>query len=392
MTFLGININPWANAVVPNPPAWRGKCDHVRLVLNRTIVTESGSYRIMTEDETVDAYAKIARVYQLADMSCLLVVNQQTYGDGQETPWSHSLHWQDYNKVFSAVSARLIKRLSDILPNLMVQIWNEPDAAPPDAHSSVPLTAATWGVLHNTAAKAIRAVAPNVPILAAGFCTGSGHQANYWLLGERAAGGKIEADYFCTHPYGRYVSKQPHLPGQWYGTMEQHFFTLRQRVKLPMWVTEWSVYASPSSPLDMRYDQEGARLMKELWQYMDAAPDIRGATYFAAVDTGGMYAGLYTTSWAARQHMVGQFLNLKNSPPLPTPPSAPKLLTRFDNVNLRNARATCGRIIHIIHHAGTELECLDKNPESRVGSDDDWFKVRVGTTTGYIRADMVRLA
>lgn len=391
MTLLGININPWANAGIPDPQSWAGKCDHVRLVLNRTVLLPNG-HRIMGEDETVEYYTRVGRVYEAAGMSCLFVVNQQTYGDGQQTPWTHGVHWQDYSNTFAAISARLVKRLADALPNVMVQIWNEPDALPADAHSSIPLTASVWGNLHNTTAKAIRAANKDVPILTAGLCTGSINQANYWVVANRTAG-TLVADYFATHPYGRYVTRVPNLPSQWYGTLEQHFIALRQRVDLAFWVTEWSVYANPQAPLDPKHDPEGARVLKELWWYMDAAQDIRGATYFSAVDTGGMYAGLYTLNHQPRQAMVDAFLSIKSAPKpwAPAQPALNSVVTRFDSVNIRNARAMCGRIVHIVRRAGTELECLDKHPEHRIGNDDDWLKVRVGEVTGYIRADMVRL-
>ena len=400
LKHFGCNLNPWDNAM-PTGTEFRGKINHVRLVLKRTkpIGTDAQGdtiYHLMSPSEMAAYYGPIAKDMNNQGFTVMFIGTSESFGDGGipegQPPWVGGVSWNMFIPAYTRFMEQVLRKLHEMGIRFSYQHWNEPDPKDPkDAHSSRIMSADIYGPFHQSVAKMVRQIDPTINVLTAGFCTGAGEQVEYFQKAERSVGGKLVMDFYATHPYGTYVGRVPYLPGKWFGSMKTHFDYINAHLGVPVWVTEWSGYTDDHALLDPMYFPALGKYLTDSVLYMNSRPEIWGATWFGVTDS-NRKSGVKFHDGKPKPYVYEAFCNAWKGVAVVQPPVVSGGIDVTGRANLRAERALCGKILGLIEPKSGQIIPTDRQEslQFKIGNVDEWVGVSVNGLKGYIRGDKLR--
>jgi hypothetical protein len=165
----------------------------------------------------------------------LIILTNETLPGNPKSSASDS-EWDDYIVRFAQRARQLAEALAQWRPAF--QIWNEPDYTAPSTAYDPTLRPAVFGRMLRACHDTIKAVDPNLPIVAAGLASGRPS----WLQEViNALGGRLPADAIAWHPYGQRPERNWPDSSWGFGYVGDLIGAYRLVSSLPQWITEIGV-------------------------------------------------------------------------------------------------------------------------------------------------------
>lgn len=305
----GINIDLDDRVNQPEPTSLRNM-GWVRLVYNVSLnpnIPPGDPQRYGNTDlnATFSRFRPFLERYARAGIRVVLVLNHQTFGEGQGYVWPqmNSSRWREFTGRFVAHVRSIAAQFAGQNLVFAYQIWNEPDTPPEHARAAVPMPAADYGYLLGETIKAIRGVDPHTRIITGGHITGPDPATAYARATLNALPGGLLPDGLALHPYGRGA------PGDPFATLG----TLAEAVQKfsrvlpgrPLWITEWGVpnYQGADSASVSRYVSGFFNVLR--YQF---AGQVAAAIWYAWADGMDDAYGLVDRQGRPRQPLFDTYL------------------------------------------------------------------------------------
>ncbi|NDJ62355.1 MAG: SH3 domain-containing protein [Chloroflexi bacterium] len=280
----------------------------VRLLYNVSFNPDNGTFGNTDLGPVHDRYRPVIEAYANAGLKVLLVFTHQTYGEGQPgfPLWEQmtSQDWQTLSTTFAGIVGQIAQFYAangDIVH--AYQIWNEQDA-PVGSPASVSVPPSDYGFMLTASINAIKAVAPNVPVLTGGHNSGPGNGRNYAQATFAAMPGGVRPDGIAIHPYGR--GPDPGSPYANFGHIDDEINAYTSLLpNTPVWFTEWGV-------LDRDFDPPSAiaQYATEFVTHLktNQPGKVAAAIWYAWAQGMDNGYGLVNSSDQPRQPLYDQFL------------------------------------------------------------------------------------
>lgn len=362
-----INVNP-RGGMMP-PPDFQ--CDGWRFVFDRW-----DGQRVQSVSEALAFYDPIVSQLTQRRRTVVLVLNQQSWGDGGVTPWAGGQPWDVYASEFGAMAAQVAQRWG---ANVRYQIGNEHDIV---GESSIYWRPEAYATVLRAAVNAIRGVARDAVIYSHGHASSAAGVVRYWRAVVNAYGSTPPISAVAVHPYGQYVGAVPAISTGWFGDLAQYWRTV-ETIGAPLVVTEIGVSEPNGFP-----EREWAAIaayMRSVHGFLSGRAAL--IAWFAWHD-GMRGAGIVDVNSRPKRPIYDTFTSLQSSTPansvtvavaaanvreLPTTGSAPI------------AQARRGEWLAIAADAQQHWQAL----ATAIGYSEQWMAVQIGGRVGFIRADLV---
>jgi hypothetical protein len=232
----GMNVNPDAPHSNPHEDDALKGLDWVRFVFKidaRVNPAERGDIQA-----AFSQYDPIVRSYNRMGARSLIIINQETiWGSG---PWTGNGDWQGYAAQLAAAAGEIAVHYRRYGANVAYQIWNEGDK--PNNPASVYVEPRHFAHIVRAVSAAIRAAAPDAPIIFNGMATGPEETVHYLREVQSALGGPLPVDAVGIHPYTRWATHAPFDWGRQYGTLGDAFKVYKAAFpNMKFWITEIGV-------------------------------------------------------------------------------------------------------------------------------------------------------
>lgn len=393
MTSKGINVN-FRSRNLPPVSFIQGDGGEpfgiVRGVLNRVMYKQPNqTYLAESWGSLFAHYDPIFTRYNRAGARILLVLNQESFGQGLDTPWDGMQSWADYITAFAEVCGLVALHYPD---GVDFQIWNEQDVSetvPKEQRSSVRLEPVIWGELTRKAAAAIRSVNKTCRIYGGGFCNGAGYIASYYK--QATAEGSLGVDTLALHPYGVWFDRKPLISGGWFGKALDYHTILVKTFPLPLAITEFGVAANNPFPQDQWTGI--ADYLKDGWDFFSGR-SYQSLSFWAWSDD-MRQGGAVNVNGEPKQPIHNAMLTIGNNVPV----VENKLRVKIGNANARirlmpNAMSwhvgtlPAGQTVAV----DTRIEATRENIVAKQGNAARWVAVEYATGKfGFVRADLLKM-
>lgn len=342
----------------------------IRLMRREVSSTGGGWAYASSLQEDVAFYEQLVRSYAEMGVRSVVVLNQQWYGDGLNTPWSGSVSWRSYLTDYRVAVRPLVEALRPYRP--VYQVWNEPDAEVP--HSSVKLDPDVWYEVH----KEISAELRGHEVWLAGLCSGAQQQVDYFRRAVR--NGLLRFDLFQTHLYGQWPNKNQQLQEAsrrvstaWFGYLADAINVIR-KLAIPWGTSEMGV--AEDHPFSSSQYADIARFYAESYE-MYVRMGAKNVTFWAWSDT-NRNGGMLDAQGRAKQPIyttvkeLGQINKVQ------------KVAVTTSALNMRVNPSMNARIRSVVPR-GASLVVTNSVPEGGV-----WLEVLYNGIKGYVHKDYVR--
>lgn len=366
----GININS-RGVLIPPTIAKSFGFTHVRFSVIRPMQPQQGRWEYVASlDEDLRYYEQLVSSYYRQGIQSVVVLNQELYGNGLDTPYAGSRPWDDYLQAYQGVLRRLVEALRPYSP--IYQLWNEPDAEVP--HSSVPLTPSQWSIVHNALAK----VCAGDEIWLAGLCSAATAQVHYFKQATQHQ--PMRFDRYQTHLYGAWPIRATFSQASkliktgWFSVLEDGLRVIK-RLGLPFGASEMGVAEDTPFPPE-QYAAIATFYAQSYEQYV--ASGAKNVTFWAWSDL-NRNGGLIDVHHQPKQPIYDTVYRLLASS---TPARHVQTLARL---NLRVAPSLTSQVMAVIPN-GFKVTLLQAHLENEV-----WYKVNYRGLIGYVHKDFVRV-
>jgi hypothetical protein len=269
--LTGVNLDLYHPLGNP-PPERLGEIGWVRLVYNVSLdpekpVGDPQRYGNTDLEATYHFYQPRLQAYAQAGLKVILVLNQQTYGEGAGYNWlsMDRQRWRTVSDRFVEMAGQIATQYRGQGIVQTYQIWNEMDAYH-DAQSSVPMPAQDYAYLLEKSIRTIRAADPNVLVITGGHTTGPISGVAYARRTLETMPDNVRPDGLALHPYGRgdARSEERFRPMGHIDDSVNAFASLMPGT--PVWITEWGILNQPDeSPAAIaQYAREFITRLKSL--------------------------------------------------------------------------------------------------------------------------------
>lgn len=250
----GINIDPTNPAGNPPPSQLKG-ARWVRFPFISKLYERSLTDAFAFYDPIINAYHDIG-------INVLLVLNHQTYGEGEGYVWPNmdSGKWAaftpHYLNTIDLISLHYSNKVA------AYEIWNEGDV--PNNIAGVYIPATDYAPLLKRSSEIIRRNAPRSRVIMGGLVGGSGISSRYILDVRSALGGIVPVDGIGLHPYGL-GAPDDETPYSRFGDIQWALDAVRGAApNTPIWITEIGALGSR----DREFWDDAALYMKKLADYL----------------------------------------------------------------------------------------------------------------------------
>lgn len=340
--------------------------------------------RYLSTEEGIASYRVILDELRRQRMTAVLVVNQETYGNGEPAvPWDQPdrISWAEYAEKFSERLSRLVMAFNQY--DIIWQIWNEGDI---NGKSSVQVAPENYAILLNGAIKAIRGIHANARIITQGHAAGVGTIVRYWGRVLETLGTMPRVDAFAIHPYTIFGKRLPSIPGNWTLPFSRYMSALRSGVSLPIVVTEWGFQCARPS-----YYEAAGNAILDMWQEF-SREGVQWAMWFGIHD-GMEEMGLRDYQNRDKQFIADAVMGIN----LSTRGIDSLKVRVLATSNMRIQPSTSAPIAAVLRR-GQLVEVNGLSAESLikiVGNPNAWVPVIVGSANGrirgFVRADLVSM-
>lgn len=228
-----------------NPPANQLEgMGWVRLVYNVSFNPNAhGDHRYGNTDPnaTFQRYRTTLEHLRSAGLRVILVLNHQTFGEGQGYVWPRMdrNRWREFTGRFVGIIRQVAGQFAGSKLISAYQIWNEQDTPPEHARAAVAMPPEDYGHLLAETIKAIRAVDTKTPIITGGHVLGPEAGSMYMRAALNMMPDNALPDGIGVHPYGRGPAGNPFsIHGPIGGAVQIWSRVLPGK---PIWITEWGV-------------------------------------------------------------------------------------------------------------------------------------------------------
>ena len=377
----GINVNI-RGGFYPQPSTLKGT-GVVRFVFQRW-----DGARIQSVEETIAYYIPHIRLWHDHGYTVLLVLNQQSSGDGETVFWQPYANTTitEYCERFASMCSKVTRAFIGL--NIAYQIFNEGDIK---GESSIYLEPHQYAYILKSAVTAIRAVENTAVIISQGHASSATLVLRYWQQVVAAYGSYPNINAVSLHPYGQYpYPTKPQISTGWFGKI-QDYLRVVSLINYPIWITEIGVSEEGGFPPE-QYPTI-AKYMQDMYDVFDKSltPRVTHFIWFAYSDQ-MRGAGIVTNNFVVKQPIYDTFMGLSTGvtvPPLP-PSTDKRYVTTRNTVNVRAGRSIKEPIVGGVAK-GVKLELVDSQcvATAFIGRGDEWLAVRFEGVKGYIRADLV---
>lgn len=255
----GLNIDPRNPSGNPDPAMLRG---------TRWVRFPFYSPRhYWTLQQAFQFYDPIIEAYDNLGINVLLVLNHQTFGEGEGYVWEHmdAGKWATLTNGFVQVADQITLRYGNRVA--AYEVWNEGDV--PNNPSSVYIPAIDFAPLLQRTSAVIRRNAPRSKVIFGGLVGGTAIAKRYLLDTRQALGGILPVDGIGLHPYGLGAPDDDTVFSQ-YGNVQIAIDALQEAVpNMPIWLTEVGALGGNQNA---QYIQQAAWYMDSLYQYLRQQP------------------------------------------------------------------------------------------------------------------------
>ncbi len=257
----GMNVNPDAPNSNPVESGDLKGFDWVRFVFKVSARINPAEREQI--DKAFAQYDPIVQAYNQVGVKSLIVINQETvWGNA---PWNGSGDWFDYGRRLAETAGQIAARYRRYGDRVAYQIWNEGDKQ--NNPASVYVEPEDYAIVLRETAAAIRAAAPQSPILFNGMATGPQKTTVYIQRCMAELGGVLPVDAVGIHPYTRWATRAPFDWGKMYGTLGDAFATLERELPgLKFWITEIGV--ADDNEIGSQYYADIADYMEDIYRYV----------------------------------------------------------------------------------------------------------------------------
>jgi hypothetical protein len=382
---LGINTD-FRNLPVPEASAWSG----LKLVRG---VLEAGSL-MLTVEQALGFYAPIVDRYAQAGVTVVLVINQQTIGDGGiagvQPPWiAGGMSWQSYAEVFGDACGKIARRLGT---NVILQIWNEGDIK---GESSLAITPQNYALILKSAIESIRKVSPSAEIYSQGHASSAFDVVRYWKAVVASYGSEPSVTV-CLHPYGQMVNPDVdkvysinHIPTGWHGMLNDYLSVIKAGLpRLKFAITEIGV--SQPEGFAIQYDAAIANYMLDFISKAEHSKNFSSVIWFALYNTMRGAGFIDSAGREVLPQTAKLFRNLLNVvDEINEKPALAGYVMTNSAVNLRAEPVISSTRLAIIPRATP----LDFNGcKCQIGNPNEWIAVVYQDKRGFVRGDLVVLS
>ncbi len=302
----GMNVNPDAPHSNPYTTDDLKGLDWVRFVFKL-----AARPKVAERNDLSAAFAQydpIIRAYNRMGIKSLIILNQETvWGNA---PWQGNQDWQQYANQLADVAGKIARHYRRYGENVAYEIWNEGDK--PHNPASVFVPADRFAIILKKVAAAIRAHAPNSPLVFGGLATGPEESIAYLQQCKNALNGPWPVDAIGIHPYTRWATRAPFDWGQHYGTLAEAFDKYKKAFPdMPFWITEIGV--ADDREIGAQFYPEIADYMKDVYKYVADryAKDVPVVIWFAWSDW-MRNAGIVDKEGQRKPHIYDAFRLVRN--------------------------------------------------------------------------------
>ena len=239
----GVNIDLDHRVSQPEPTTLRNM-GWVRLVYNVSLNPNfpPGDPRRFGNTDLTAAFNRFRPFlerYASNGIRVVLVLNHQTFGEGQNYHWHqmNTSRWREFTGRYVAHVRNIAAQFAGRNLVFAYQIWNEQDTPPEHARAAVPMPATDYAYLLGETIKAIRSVDSHTRIITGGHITGPDPATAYARATLNALPAGLLPDGLALHPYGRGAPGDPLATlGSLAEALQKFSRVLPGR---PLWITEW---------------------------------------------------------------------------------------------------------------------------------------------------------
>lgn len=360
-----INVNPRGGFVPPTDLP----CEGWRFVFDRW-----DGQRVQSIDETLDYYQPIVSQLAQQGRTIVLVLNQQSWGDGGVTPWAGGQAWEAYALEFASMASRVALRWG---ASVRYQIGNEHDIR---GESSIYWTSQQYGLVLRAAIEAIRGVDQSAIVYSHGHASAAEDVVRYWREVEQVLG-DARVDAVALHPYGQYLRAVPPISTGWFGDLRDYWRVV-ERIGRPLVVTEIGV--SEPSGFAPREWPAIASYMREVESFLRERAQL---TVWFAWHDGMRGAGIVDGSGQPKQPIYQTFVDLNSV--------GDSWLVTVPLANVRELPTISSPVIAQARR-GERLTRADAAQQhwdalaAELAYPERWLTVRVFNRVGFIRGDLVQ--
>jgi hypothetical protein len=296
---VGVNIdamNPGGNP----PPARLAAADWVRLVFY------SPAHH-WTLADAFKHFDPIINGYHQLGVKVLLIVNHQTFGEGEGYVWPQMTpaRWEEFTARFVPVVAQVAAHYGERVA--AYQIWNEGDL--PNNPAGVYIPPTDFSLLLKRTADVIRQYAPETKIVMQGLASNLNNAIQYTKDISRKLDNRLPVDALAVHPYGFGAPGDTTIFSR-FGNIQLVIDAFEKAFpNLPIWFTE--VGATGTDNPD--YWDDVARYMHNLYHYVRSqANRVQNVIWYAwsdAMDAARKTNGLVTHDQQPKPHVYDTFFN-----------------------------------------------------------------------------------
>ncbi len=207
-------------------------------------------------------YDGIINAFDSEGVNVLLVLNHQTYGEGEGYYWPgmDSGKWAAFTPHFVSTVEQIVQHYQNKVA--AYEIWNEGDV--PNNAASVYIPASDFAPLLKCCSEVVRRHAPRSKALFGGLVGGSGISSRYVRDTRAALNGILPVDGIGLHPYGLGAPDDDTLFSR-FGDIQWMLDAVREAApNIPLWLTEVGALGSH----DPQYWPDAAAYMKNLADYL----------------------------------------------------------------------------------------------------------------------------
>jgi hypothetical protein len=253
-------------------------------------------------------YDPMVRNYNQKGVKSLIIINQETvWGNA---PWTGNNDWQTFAQQLAGAAGQVAARYQRYGANVAYQIWNEGDKR--NNPASVFVEPENFAILLRETAAAIRAIAPEAPIIFNGMATGPEETVAYLKHCQAALGGRLPVDAVGVHPYTRWATKAPFDWGQHYGTLGDAFAIYKKAFpEMKFWITEIGV--ADDNEIGPQHYAEIANYFLDIYKHIQDrhVAQVPVVIWFAWSDW-MRNAGIVRRDGAQKDHLFAAFRAMRN--------------------------------------------------------------------------------
>lgn len=302
----GMNVNPDAPHSNPLADEVLKGLEWVRFVY-KVAAQPDESKRNLTA--VFQEYDPLIKAYNKIGVKSLLVLNQETvWGNA---PWDHG-NWPGYADQLAHTARQIARRYARYGDKVAYEIWNEGDLDHNAA--SIYVKPADYAIMLTKVCAAIRAEAPDAPLVIGGLASGPTRAIPYLQqVLANLPDNEWPVDAIGIHPYGRWGRQAPFDWGQTFGTLGQAFDAYEKAFPaMKLWITEIGVAAN--NEIGPEYYRDIGNYLVDVFGTINErhATQVPVVIWFAWSDW-MRHAGIVRQDGSRKDFVYDAFLQVRNN-------------------------------------------------------------------------------